>query len=54
MADYNSERSHESLHNLTPEEYRVMAENKQISKSAWSQNGYAYILTKFHRGTTWL
>ncbi|WP_042840400.1 integrase core domain-containing protein, partial [Yersinia aldovae] len=33
---YNSERPHESLNNLTPEEYRLMAENPEISKSAWN------------------
>ncbi|NNS06199.1 integrase, partial [Erwinia sp. JH02] len=25
-----------SLNNLTPEEYRLMAENTEISKSAWN------------------
>lgn len=40
--EYNSERPHESLNNLTPEEYRLMAENAEISKSAWNQNGCAY------------
>jgi len=35
-AEYNSERPHESLNNLTPEEYRLMAENSEISKSAWN------------------
>ena len=27
LAEYNNERPHESLNNLTPEEYRLMAEN---------------------------
>nr|MBJ7893987.1 integrase [Serratia sp. PAMC26656] len=27
---------HESLDNLTPEEYRLMAEKPEISKSAWN------------------
>lgn len=36
LAEYNSERPHESLNNLTPEEYRLMAENLEISKSAWN------------------
>ncbi|XUA18776.1 IS3 family transposase [Citrobacter sp. OP27] len=36
LAEYNSERPHESLNNLTPEEYRLMAENPEISKSAWN------------------
>ncbi|MFD3242124.1 integrase, partial [Rahnella perminowiae] len=25
-----------SLNNLTPEEYRLMAENPEVSKSAWN------------------
>ncbi|HCD2235375.1 TPA: transposase, partial [Enterobacter hormaechei] len=36
LAEYNCERPHESLNNLTPEEYRLMAENPEISKSAWN------------------
>ncbi len=36
LAEYNSERPHEFLNNLTPEEYRLMAENTEISKSAWN------------------
>lgn len=36
LAEYNSERPHESLNNLTPEEYRLMAEKPEISKSAWN------------------
>ncbi|WP_350028012.1 integrase core domain-containing protein [Pectobacterium punjabense] len=36
LAEYNSERPHESLNHLTPEEYRLMAENPEISKSAWN------------------
>lgn len=36
LTEYNSERPHESLNNLTPEEYRLMAENLEISKSAWN------------------
>lgn len=31
--EYNSERSHESLNNLTTEEYRLMAEKMEILKS---------------------
>ncbi|WP_431225324.1 IS3 family transposase [Serratia sp. L9] len=30
LSEYNSERPHESLNNLTPEEYRLMAENLGI------------------------
>jgi putative transposase len=33
LHEYNSERPHESLNNLTPEEYRLMAENQEASKS---------------------
>ncbi|TXE53080.1 transposase [Serratia ureilytica] len=36
LTEYNSERPHESLNNLTPEEYRLMAENTEVSKSAWN------------------
>lgn len=36
LAEYNSERPHESLNNLTPKEYRLMAENPEISESAWN------------------
>jgi len=36
LAKYNSKRPHESLHNLTPEEYRLMAKKPEISKSAWN------------------
>ncbi len=32
LAEYNSERPHESLNNLTPEEYRLMAETSGILK----------------------
>ncbi|HEJ7891044.1 TPA: IS3 family transposase [Serratia liquefaciens] len=34
LTEYNSERPHESLNNLTPEEYRLIAENTEVSKSA--------------------
>ncbi|GKW27613.1 hypothetical protein PEC331060_07910 [Pectobacterium carotovorum subsp. carotovorum] len=36
LAEYNSERPHESLNHLTPEEYQLMAETSEISKSAWN------------------
>ncbi len=36
LREYNSERPHESLNNLTPEEYRLMAENPETSKSVWN------------------
>nr|WP_257469388.1 integrase core domain-containing protein [Pantoea allii] len=36
LNEYNSERTHESLNNLTPEEYRLMAEKPEISKSMWN------------------
>ncbi len=34
LTEYNSERPHESLNNLTPEEYRLMAQKPELSKSA--------------------
>ncbi len=36
LREYNRERRHESLNNLTPEEYRLLAENNEISKSVWN------------------
>ena len=36
LAEYNSERPHESLNNLTPEKYRLMAEKTETSKSVWN------------------
>ncbi|HBQ1221632.1 IS3 family transposase [Klebsiella pneumoniae] len=36
LKEYNNERPHESLNNLTPEEYRLMAEKPEHSKSAWN------------------
>jgi len=36
LGEYNSERPHESLNNLTPEEYPLIAENPKISKSVWN------------------
>jgi len=36
LTEYNSERYHESLNNLTPEEYRLMPEKPEISRSAWN------------------
>ncbi|HCD3925513.1 TPA: transposase [Klebsiella aerogenes] len=36
LNEYNSERPHESLNNLTPEEYRLMAEKPELLKSAWN------------------
>ncbi len=36
LAEYNSERPHEFLNNLTPEEYRLMAVKLETSKSAWN------------------
>lgn len=34
--EYNKERPHESLNNLTLEEYRLRAEKPEISKNAWN------------------
>ena len=37
MANNKEQRhTHESLKNLTPEEYPLMAEKPEISKSAWN------------------
>ncbi len=36
LREYNRERPHESLNNLTPEEYQLLAENNEISKSVWN------------------
>lgn len=36
LNEYNSELPHESLNNLTPEKYRLMAEKMEISKSKWN------------------
>lgn len=36
LKEYNNERPHESLNNLTPKEYRLMAETTDISKSSWN------------------
>lgn len=36
LNEYNCERPHESLNNLTLEEYRLMAGNPETSKSAWN------------------
>ncbi|MCS5825006.1 IS3 family transposase [Klebsiella pneumoniae subsp. pneumoniae] len=39
LAEYNGERPHESLNNLTPEEYRLMAETPEISKVRGTKTG---------------
>ncbi|QLU06790.1 IS3 family transposase [Klebsiella oxytoca] len=39
LAEYNGERPHESLNNLTPEEYRLMAETPEISKVRGTKEG---------------
>lgn len=36
LREYNRERPHKSLNNLTLEEYRLLAENNEISKSVWN------------------
>lgn len=36
LNEYNSERPYESLNNLTPEEYCLMAEKTENSKSVWN------------------
>ena len=39
LMEYNNERPHESLNNLTPEEYRLMAEKPEISKVCGTKTG---------------
>ncbi|SXF33171.1 IS3 family element, transposase orfB [Klebsiella variicola] len=36
LNEYNSERPHESLNNLSPEEYRLIAQKPELSESAWN------------------
>ena len=36
LKKYNRERPHESVNNLTPKEYWLLAENNEISKSVWN------------------
>lgn len=36
---YNNERPHESLNNLMPEEYRLMAENRKFQKMRGTKTG---------------
>ncbi|MBW5930455.1 integrase, partial [Klebsiella michiganensis] len=36
LSEYNNERPHESLNNMTPEEYRLQHHKAGISKSAWN------------------
>lgn len=36
LGEYNSERPHESLNKLMPEEYRLMAEKPEISEGEWN------------------
>ena len=36
LQEYNCERPHQSLNNLTPEEYRLLNNQAEISKSAWN------------------
>jgi len=39
MAEYNSERPRESLNNLTPEEYRLMAKARTYQKVRGTKTG---------------
>ena len=39
LTEYNNERPHESLNNLTPEEYRLMAEKLETSKVRGNKTG---------------
>lgn len=36
LNEHNNERPHESLNSLTREEYRLIAEKQELSKSAWN------------------
>ena len=36
LMEYNNERPHVSLNSLTPEEYRLMVEKTELSKSGWN------------------
>ncbi|MCS3602134.1 transposase InsO family protein [Buttiauxella sp. BIGb0471] len=36
LSEYNCERTHESLNNLTPEKYRLQHELAGVSKSVWN------------------
>lgn len=36
LMEYNNERPHDPLNNLTPKEYWLMAEKPEISKSVWN------------------
>lgn len=44
LNEYNSERPHESLNNLTPEEYRLMAEKPENSKVCGTEMGLFTVL----------
>lgn len=44
--EYNNERPHESLNNLMPEEYRLIAEKPELSKVRGTKAG---ILTVVYR-----
>lgn len=44
LTEYNSERPNESLKDLTPEEYRLMTEKPEISKSDWNKMGILTIV----------
>ncbi len=42
LNEYNSERPHESLNNLTPEEYRLMAKPGNLKKCVELKLGYLH------------
>lgn len=44
--EYNNERPHESLNNLTPEEYRLMAENRNSQKMHGTNAGMLTLISK--------
>lgn len=48
LNEYNCERPHESLNNLSLEEYRLIAQKPELSKSAWNENRCAYIYLQLY------
>ncbi len=45
LIEYNNERPHESLNNLTPEEYRLMAEKPELSKVRGTKTGVLKVVS---------
>jgi outer membrane murein-binding lipoprotein Lpp len=49
--EYNGERPHESLNNLTPEEYRLMAENRNSQKVRGTKTGVLTLRARVKKGS---